>query len=333
MRVFVLGAGASVHAGYPLNKDLGPKLVKWAAENPPPQDFPFWIDDAELAKYGPLNDIEQVVTTLEASEHTSNTLAGLREALCAYFDSIRPGEAKLYRRFAEAVVQSGDVIITFNYDVSLDRELRRARKWEVGDGYGFDRIPSLQPSPTKLLKLHGSTNWMDSVFDGMKLGQGMQGDGSPSLGQRPVLRPQEFDFLEYPDHRDPLFKGGGMMRAGSMVLPSRDKRYHVDTSHDPHERKDFWDSLFARATTALGSADEITVIGYSLPVADERARKLLLENSNGNALLTICSGSATGNIIEQFVKAGFLRHRIVMDFKRFEELIPARCGQAIAHTG
>jgi hypothetical protein len=255
----------------------------------------------------------------------------LRNGLCGYFDSIRANDAALYRQLAQEVVQPGDVLITFNYDVSLDRELRRAGKWNPNTGYGFDLgIRGLPPSDTTLLKLHGSTNWMDLLFDGLPGGKFSQG-GSDSHGPRPVLLPQEFDFLEYPPGtRDPRFNGGAMTRSGSMILPSREKQFYVSTSSSPRERKDFWSSLWAQASDALRTAEEITVIGYSLPEADEDARRLLLEEkSNRNALLTVCSGRATSNIAEEFVRAGFAHERVLTELARFEDWIATKCGQAV----
>src|ERR1019366_1805028 len=53
-----------------------------------------------------------------------------------YFNSLRSQPAELYRTFAENVLSPGDAVITFNYDLALDREMRRAGKWDIGKGYG-----------------------------------------------------------------------------------------------------------------------------------------------------------------------------------------------------
>jgi hypothetical protein len=39
MRVYILGAGASAHAGYPLTGDLGATLIEWADKNPRPDSL------------------------------------------------------------------------------------------------------------------------------------------------------------------------------------------------------------------------------------------------------------------------------------------------------
>jgi hypothetical protein len=282
-----------------------------------------------LSRLGSLDDIEELVSGVEKLSKPGPILEGLRNAISGYFDSVRANDAALYRQLAQAVVQPADVLISFNYDVSLDRELRRAEKWNPGTGYGFDvGVKGLPPSATTLLKLHGSTNWMDLLFDGLRGGQTSVGGGD-AHGPRPVLLPQEFEFLECPGITDPRFSGGGMTRNGSMILPSRDKRFYVSTSSNPGERKDFWSLLWGQAAKALGEADEIVIVGYSLPSADGHARRLVLDERNRDAKLTICCGSDNSRLAAEFVQAGFARQRVVTDFPYFEQWIAAQCYEAV----
>ena len=326
VRVFILGAGASLHVGYPVTRDLGPKLARWAADNPPTWNYRYWPDPEGLKEFGPLNDLEDFVTGIELSQgRPGPILGGLREAICHFFDSIRMNSAGLYRQFAREVIQDGDVIITFNYDVSLERELRRAGKWEINDGYGFDLgIRNVPKSPTTLLKLHGSTNWIDTFFGGMRAGTFSQGYGWDSMGLRPVVPPREFEFLGYQGVTDPK-PIGGVTRSGSMVLMSRNKRFYVSTSINPRERGSFWSALWEQADTALRSAGEIVIIGYSLPGADAEARRLLLEATNRRSRVTICCGRDTDRVGNEFAQNGFSQVRT--DIKRFEDWLAMRCCQ------
>ena len=147
--------------------------------NPRPQNR-YWLDTEEMARlFTSFDDIEGIVTELEnptpgspASKLSQggrgSILAGLRNVLCEFFDSIRTNDAPLYRHFANEVVQPGDIVISLNYDVSLDRELRRAGKWQISDGYGFDfGMTALPRSTVKLLKLHGSTDDGGGQVDGL----------------------------------------------------------------------------------------------------------------------------------------------------------------------
>ena len=326
MRAFIFGAGASLHVGYPLAKKLGRKLVDWAAKNPLPEHL-YWTDPDELStifSQQELDDFEWVITELEnptrgsrasmlPSGQRSSMLAGFRNALCYFFDSIRTDEAQLYRQFAKEVIQPGDMVITFNYDVSLERELRRAGKWEIRDGYGFDLgVDSLPPSAIRVLKLHGSTNWIDLLFDGAK--GGTFGYFTDSLGPRPVILPQEFEFLEYSGITDPMFKGGGWDRSGSIILPGRRKRFYVPTSVNSRERAPFWHALWENARGALQKADKIVVVGCSLSAADERAQDLVFKKINHNPLLTVCCGCDNSRLEQAFLSAGFAHVRTDLEY-------------------
>lgn len=323
MTTFVFGAGASAHAGYPLTKDLGPKLLGWIRGNPGPANYIYWPDPGSLEAIGPIDDIEGFITKLEACEKPGALLAGLREALCHYFDSLKPPEAELYRAFANEIVRPGDVIISFNYDTSLEVELRRARKWEVSNGYGFDiGIPEMPKSPVKLLKLHGSTNWMDLLFGGLKGGQFACGLGD-SRGERPVF-PWGLDDLGYPGVKDPKWREGGVDRSGSMVLPSMKKKFYVETSLNPRERQEFWNSLWHQAAHALRRADRVEIIGYSLPPADSEARDLLLKNSNPRCAVSVCCGSDTDRIVGEFVASGRLHEKVSSGFRSFENWVASQ---------
>jgi hypothetical protein len=300
--------------------------MKFIADSPGPRNYPYWPVPDKLKKYGSLDDIEEIVTRLEASEGTGTLLAGLREAVCALFDSIRTNNASLYQRLASEVIQDGDVVITFNYDVSLDRELRKAGKWEISNGYGFDLgISDMPKSGTKLLKLHGSTNWMDSSFGGIGAGTFSQGFGWNPMCSRPVLLPREFGFLGYEGVTDPE-PVGGVTRSGSMVLMSRNKRFYVSTSINPREREPFWSTLWGQADTALRNANEVVIIGYSLPDADAEARRLLLGTINRDSSLTICCGQNTDRVGNEFVRGGF--SQVCTDSKRFEHWLAAQCLRA-----
>jgi len=85
----------------------------------------------------------------------------LQSFLETYTNPPRP-----YDQFAKNIVQRGDVIIAFNYDDSLERELKRADKGDVSQGYGFQIGDIEKASPRRVLKLHSSINWLVSIFNG-----------------------------------------------------------------------------------------------------------------------------------------------------------------------
>jgi hypothetical protein len=105
-------------------------------------------------------------------------LSDLKEALRNYFDSIRSAPAPLYDRLAR-VLREGDLIITFDYDLGVERAVHAAGMWDIRTGYGFSIEAAEQPSLVEVLKLHGSTNWRALLFGGMT---GFFAGGGNSLG-------------------------------------------------------------------------------------------------------------------------------------------------------
>jgi len=101
--------------------------------------------DSIRETFGDSPNIEDVITALdgiitslesakELADRERRTIAvhqrsELVEVLPQWFIEIHVNRAPAYEQFAERIVQPGDVVITFNYDDSLERELKRVGKW------------------------------------------------------------------------------------------------------------------------------------------------------------------------------------------------------------
>lgn len=197
----------------------------------------------------------------------------------------------------------GDAIVTFNYDVALEIELIRAKRFRVRDGYGFDADWNEPNSDVKLLKLHGSINWTGEIAGPRP--------GSISAGGIRLLGP-------YVDNRQSLLpeyasvildntcsgRGGITDQSITMILPTHWKRFGVETSLG-----DEWGRVYQRlwneAHELVAGADRIVIIGYSMPRADELAAQLLLGRSDKDVRLSNCCGKATGDVDQRFRDAGF----------------------------
>jgi hypothetical protein len=179
MTVYVLGAGASKHVGYPLASTMGTEILSWMSSHERYQDT---VDSIrEIFGESPniedmVTELDKIITSLEGAKELEDRLkrsfaaqirAKLGEVLPQWFSEIHTNPASAYLQFAEGIVQPGDIVITFNYDDSLDRELKRVGKWDVSRGYGFQIGESQQASPVLILKLHGSMNWLVSIFGGI----------------------------------------------------------------------------------------------------------------------------------------------------------------------
>ena len=321
MRVYVLGAGASAHAGYPLAGDLGTRLATWIETLPQGHYLRTRLSQFTDAS-GKLDDFEAVIADLITcrpgslaaglpSGERSNLRRDLQRALREYFNTIRDSPAPLYDQLS-GNLSPGDVVITFNYDLGLERALVARKLWNIETGYGFAIGNVDKPSPIDVLKLHGSTNWGALLFGSGR--PGLQGKATNSLGDRPVLffRP-DLEYLGLPRFVDPLCaRLDTAADLPAMILPVLPKQFYYDTSFG-QEWKPFWDHIWSGAHSAIENAYELIVIGYSLPDVDVRARKLLLETSNKDVLLTVCCGDATASLEAVFRCRGFRNSRRIPD--------------------
>jgi len=155
----------------------------------------------------------------------------------------------------------------------------------------------------KILKLHGSTNWLGILFGGnMGFSQALS-----VYDHRPaVFGTREFAFLGYgEDIRDPLT--ANVTRTGgnpALILPTLHKNFFHQTTFG-REWEPFWDDIWGQAGEALRASKKIVVIGYSMPVADERARDLVLKRTNPNAEVAVFSGSDSDSICRAFRNRGY----------------------------
>ncbi len=195
-------------------------------------------------------------------------------------------------------------MLTFNYDVALEVELVRARRFHVKDGYvGIKANWNEDDSDVKVAKLHGSINWTGDL-------RGPR-PGSISAGGIRLLGP-------YVDNRSSVLpdypaevldtacsvRGGMADQSVTMILPTRRKEFSVETSLGA-EWTEFYLRMWNEADGLLEQSDRVVLIGYSMPPADEWARRLLLKRSNKSVRLEICCGDATPELEKEFRDRGF----------------------------
>jgi SIR2-like domain len=219
-----------------------------------------------------------------------NVRGWVGHSLREWFRQINTGTAAAYAEFADKVIKPEDVIITFNYDDSLERELKRARKWDAVSGYGFPFGANSRPSDVLVLKLHGSMNWLWPVF---------------SSAGRPVIHSADLEHLGYDDPSN--FAGYLHQNGGSvpcLILPDREKKFFYKTSFGI-EGREFWDYLWSQATEAVRRSHQLVLCGYSLLPVDPRACALLLNEPKKEAHITVVSGDQSGRIAADLGNAGF----------------------------
>jgi hypothetical protein len=104
-----------------------------------------------------------------------------------------------------------DAFITFNWDTLLDRSLASVSNWKPDDGYGvsflklYDRgwkEPNSSAVRPKLLKLHGSTNWLVPYLT-WRLDTGERCMITPANTKNATTMGWEYEF-------DPVARGAGI---------------------------------------------------------------------------------------------------------------------------
>jgi hypothetical protein len=188
-------------------------------------------------------------------------------------------EASASREYLHREIASltdGDVIITTNYDTLAERVLFERGMWSAADGYGFavplTNIPrdvprprrappawATPPSRVKVLKLHGSFGWRliedvsESRSDHIILGSEFLSAMLPTRrGQLYLLYDRREQDAPFP------------MTVPALAYPSFLKQVVGSTFLE------IWEA----ARLALAGADEIRILGASLPLADAAVRTL-----------------------------------------------------------
>lgn len=174
MNAFIIGAGftKAVFPGAPLNRDLLDVLAGKVTDSAA----------TVLRKRYKTNDIEIALTRLDSDIAASQGDGGLlaedgqrlrrriEKELGDYFSSFVASEDLLARsswlaQFVDGVFNSGDVVISLNYDCVLEGALDCRGKWSPKGGYGspFDhplvRDDEFSKSPVTVLKIHGSASF------------------------------------------------------------------------------------------------------------------------------------------------------------------------------
>lgn len=166
--------------------------------------------------------------------------------------------------FTDHLLRPGDIVITFNYDLALERYLFQNFMWYPKDGYGvqFHGMPDIaenfknRTSGIHILKLHGSVNWRGASFLGM-----------------PTFVNGDLQLEWFDDNQEEFFPG--YLQTAPPQPKARYTGKHEITGLMPSWVKRFESTsmvaLWRQASYALRDATEITVIGYSLPPEDSAA--------------------------------------------------------------
>ncbi|MEP2446460.1 hypothetical protein A8B79_14200 [Balneola sp. EhC07] len=293
--VFVLGAGASHDVGAPLvNNFLDEAWKLWKTGNiQPDQEKSFkrvFSALGELQRVHSksklnLNNLESVFSIFEMSSylghyfnepdegnrttHASEFVKALKELIIVTLErsiklpiangNITPMGSyvdfvKLVNRLRRKGQPNHDVkIISFNYDLMLDLSFEKAG---IGVDYGLKAYSSSR-NPIPIYKLHGSLNW------------GVEEESNQII---------PWDFASYFSNRSYGYHtDGGYLTLGSHILDGEFKKENEKIGKEvflvpPTFNKTFNNKeireVWRKASKALSEAENLFIIGFSLPETD-----------------------------------------------------------------
>jgi hypothetical protein len=310
-RVFVLGAGFSCAAGLPLAVELW-REVQRRARTLSGRAEQFWDDletyiryrkdcvglmltpdQVDFEEFLAFLDIEHYLGlrgsdtwSVDGNEAQVVVRTLIAEILAEAMPSVE-AVPQLYRRFA-ASLQPNDYVLTFNYDVLLERALE-----SVGKPFRLfpQRFKNVRPGFAEvdtsreevvILKLHGSIDWFDRTqYHELEVAFAKQGSHShpphpvfanaTNLDVVPLVDGPRFanDPLRHM-HRvrklEDLYRRSFLFHCIPWLLsPSSMKMLYATTL------RDFWYGLGDVGTLNFGLA----IIGFSLPQHDDYACQVL----------------------------------------------------------
>ncbi len=212
---------------------------------------------------------------------------------------------------------SNDIILTFNWDTLMDRALSEVTNWSTDCGYIVKPkkiyrngwiLPNLEEKKSpKLIKLHGSTNWITSPTI-VKKGKPVLSQASspetyyvfestvepfPAYEGRYMAGYEPFSYGYYPPNipDDPGISAdkGYMFFSSTLRTPLRPKVQgdksgltSIPLIIPPVKNKSYnmYGSLFKKlweeAENSLVKANQIIVIGYSFPKTDIQSNNLFI---------------------------------------------------------
>jgi len=301
-RVFIFGSGASVKAGFPLACDFISRIKKHLNDSLNSLDSDFkdefnrFIVQAEKLAPLLLRDIELFFTFLDLLDQNiridlynelfleidnlavfrkklSGALLGLFEKIHVdiYSKDDQTREVLMpYNSFCLGLSANfKDTVITFNYDLLLERELWMQNKWTFLDGYGIEKdiknfedkvnnqkYPENKPkqSKVKIYKLHGSVGWIKSYPSNADIYFEIEKNVFPGYTGR---------FFEKDDYLNT--EAIAHDRGATLIEPSYLKIF------ENQRIKELWQ----KAESDIEECNELFVIGYSFPAADISAQQLI----------------------------------------------------------
>ena len=309
---FVLGAGFSKAAGFPLVRDLRSGVLDFVARNPDPswsadltpgaKGFPLgqFYEGLQAADPSGTLGFEELLIKLNEfngqSFHPALRSRTILEAGCArlfwQIQKLLVTVPPCYRNFAEWLFSSGGMpkhsVVSFNWDLVVERALE-----EQSFNWFYSRITD---NSVAVLKPHGSIN--------LSHHRGQGAAGSDEWAQ--AVLGGTVDCLRNEIFRDP-FEGGINEQFRFMILPGTPTGGSLSEAAEP---------IWSMARQVLEKSETIVFIGYSLPVYDAGAATRLKDCCSGKRI-EVYNPNATDLLRFK----DLLDSNVLLEEKKFEDCL------------
>ncbi len=334
--VYILGAGASYHAGLPILSDFFDKAETLCEGNKARQPAcsgyqtaiklvrQFRLDNKKSCQPQNIEDVYRLALefndteVLEALEKVVLGVLDLNGCLVNY-DGKKYRPDSVYESFVEKLFPYEDgvwarrknvdntVIITFNWDCLIDYAMFYHT---MGPYYGVGQYS--KTNTPKLLKMHGSINWgvCRACASAIKITP-----PNDFVGTRFIEEPVEFDLRVVTEGLGRQKCNCGKNLSPKIIPPAYRKDLSGDITH-------IWDA----AGEFLEKAHKITLIGYSFPKTDTDFLGLVqkaLDNTIDLMKIEVVNPSCANIDFQNNYKDIFCKHPSKMTFceQRFEDYI------------
>jgi len=237
-----------------------------------------------------------------------------------------PGEGCPLHAAIAAHLEPSDAVISFNYDLIMDKALKDTGQWNEWLGYSpmtFQKIyhmghwydqPSVSCSSERTyLKLHGSINWFAST-------------GIRATQQSADLHRIEQD-PEHPQRRVfSLHSSRAVTRSLEDSEALFEDQYCEQLLVPPmtHKSYELFRPLWNRAEETLVGAKQLVIIGFSFSPADVQAqwllRRGLAQNSNAVSVTLVDPDDQVRQRIKAIVASVNGRHSVQNEYRSLRDL-------------
>jgi hypothetical protein len=331
MTAYILGAGASAHAGYPLASTLLQALSGWLDGKGDAEHWIGWCRNRikqVRETFGSLDDFEGILGKLEDfgdkrvrpsgpatyqqdPKDISHDLAERMRGHCADAVHASTQFTGFYPQYLRSDLITGlreyfyEIETNRSFEIAYNRFARDIKPGALIITLNYD--VAVERALAKAGKWdvgtgYGYTAFVDSAPSPTtvyKLHGSVNWFQAPMQeNPPPLIFSRDFKLLGYDHLADTRVgaRGVGVNNSGTLILPNPNKLFFWER---------FWQPLWNSAARKLREATKVFMHGYSMPAVDLKARELLYGSINPEAAINIHCRSSSDRLAAEFRDRGF----------------------------